>query len=68
METAFPHFSSVDGGHLGQKTAAENCTSAKFTRKDVIDIQSFFNQYNAQPSEDAKIKLKRLQGGFYLSG
>lgn len=36
--------------------------------KDVIDIQSYFNQYEAQPTEDAKIKFSAANKGNPMPG
>ena len=38
------------------------------TRKDVIEIESYFNQYEALPTEDAKIKFSAQQRGSHIHG
>jgi len=55
-------WNDITGIHNGIFPPDDTLLPKGLTRKDVIDIQSYFTQYEAQPSEDAKIKFAASKG------
>ena len=54
------NWKEITGIHHGIFPTDDALLPKGFTRRDVIEIQSYFDQYNAQPTEDAKIKFASL--------
>lgn len=58
----------ITGIHDGIFPPDDTLIPKGLTRKDVTDIQSYFAQYEAQPSEDAKIKFAAGSKGNPIPG
>jgi hypothetical protein len=58
----------ITGIHHGIFPEDDNLLPQGFTRPDVLAIKSYFDQYQAQPSEEAKIKFSAQTKGPHVVG
>lgn len=58
----------ITGIHDGIFPADDSDAPKQFTNEEVINIKSYFDQYQAQPTEDAKIRFSSQNKGNPLPG
>lgn len=65
---SWTNWKDITGIHNGLFPLDDALLPKGFTRQDVVEIQSYFNLYNAQPSEDAKVRFAARNKGDNIPG
>jgi hypothetical protein len=64
----WPAWQELTGIKHGIFPPDDSCLPKGLSRQDVVEIQSYFNQYQALPTEDQKIKFTSQRKGSMVSG